>query len=92
MQQYRPGTDWLESSSVEKDLQTPGWQQVKDKSAYELAARASSCILVCARKRVARQSKEVSLPLRAIFVSLHMEYHIKFWAPQYKMLQAGTSC
>lgn len=84
MQQYRPGADWLESSSAEKDLVDPGWQQVKHESACALAAKAASCLLGCTNRSVARQSKEVIFPLYAVFVSLRTEYHTRFWAPQYE--------
>ena len=83
-QQYRPGADWLERSSAEKDLQSPGWQQVEDESACALAAKAANCVQGCTSKSVARQSKEVILSLYAVFVSLHTEYHTQFWTPQYK--------
>lgn len=83
-QKYRPGVNWLESSSAEKDLQSPGWQQVKDESARALAAKVANCILVYTRKSVASQSKEAILPPYAVFFSLRTKYHTQFQGPQYK--------
>ncbi|KGL77486.1 hypothetical protein N309_02902, partial [Tinamus guttatus] len=82
--QYRLGTDLLESSSAERDLDIMVDDKLTVRQQCALVAKKANGILGCIKKSISSRSREVILPLYSALVRLHLEYCVPFWAPQYK--------
>jgi len=84
MQQYRLGADLLDSSSAERDLGVLVDDKLTVSQQCALAAKKANGILGCIQRRLARRSREVSLPLYSALLSPHLEYSVEFRAPHFK--------
>jgi len=62
MHQYTLGTDWLESSSIEKELRLVVDKLTRSQQRALVAKKAHS-ILGCIRQTIVRRLREVILPL-----------------------------
>ncbi|CAM4579907.1 unnamed protein product [Lepidochelys kempii] len=84
MHRYRLGTDWLGSSSAEKDLGVTVDKKLDMSQQCALLAKKAKGILGYISRGIASRSKDVIVPLYSTLVRPHLEHCVQFWAPHYK--------
>ena len=78
---YRLRDDLMERSSAEKDL---GVLAANRLAMSQQCALVGNGILGCIKKSLSRRLRVVILPLYSTLVRPPLEYHVQFWAPQFK--------
>ncbi|CAM5146012.1 unnamed protein product [Natator depressus] len=72
MHRYRLETDWLSSSSAEKDLETAVDKKLDMSQQCALIAKKANGILGCIGRSIASRLREVIIPLYLALVSPHL--------------------
>ncbi|KAK4815532.1 hypothetical protein QYF61_003224 [Mycteria americana] len=86
-EKIRVAKAWLEFklASTVKDNKKSFLKYVNSKRRIrDNIAKRVTYVLGCIKHSIASQLREVTVPLYATLVQLHLKYCVQFWAPQYK--------
>ncbi|CAM4374021.1 unnamed protein product [Lepidochelys olivacea] len=84
MHRYRLGTEWLGSSSAEKDLGVTVDKKLDMSQECAIGLLGNKGILGYISRVIASRSRDVIVPLYSTLVRPHLEYCVQFWAAHYK--------
>ncbi|CAM5160777.1 unnamed protein product [Eretmochelys imbricata] len=84
MHHYRLGTEWLGSSSAEKDLVVAVDEKLDMSQSCALVAKKANNVLGYLSRSIASRSRDLIIPLYSTLVRPPLEYCVQFWAPHYK--------
>ncbi|GAB0192030.1 hypothetical protein GRJ2_001668300 [Grus japonensis] len=74
----------MKSGPAEKDSGVEADEKLDMSWQYAHTAQEANYILCCINRSIARQSKEVILPLYSALLRPHLEYCVQLWDPQHR--------
>ncbi|KAJ7398497.1 hypothetical protein BTVI_124655 [Pitangus sulphuratus] len=92
MKPYRLGTEWLESSPVQKELGVLVNSQGKHEPVCVQVAKKANGIPACISNSVDSKTRAVIVPLYSALVSPHLKSSVLFWAPHYRKVIVVLEC